>query len=139
MGLFEYLFERRNPGNIGDIERNKHPKEPVSKAVLMIKLILSVAMIYGLFYLTVLQSFHLKNFILFVLILTGYCFISYWYIPRPDVSNMGLFGGLIDHPFKYTDDINRGLLGLYIIMCPGRFIATTMVQTLYVIKRMSKR
>lgn len=27
-----------------------------------------------------------------------YCFLSYWIVPRPDYSNMGLLGGLIDHP-----------------------------------------
>jgi hypothetical protein len=139
MGLFEYLFERKNPGQVGDIQKNNRPIEPVCIVVTIIKLVISIAMIYGAFYITVMQNFNLSNFIIFILILTGYCIVSYRYIPRPDVSNMGLLGGLIDHPFKFTDDINRGLLGLYIILSPGRFIATAMVETFLIIKRICKK
>lgn len=139
MGFFEYLFERRNPGKVGDIQRNYQLIEPASIVVTIIKLIISIAMIYGIFYITVMQSFNLINLLIFALVLTGYCIVSYIYIPRPDTSNMGLFGGLIDHPFKFTDDINRGLFGLYIAMYPGRFIATTMVETFMMVKRFLKK
>lgn len=131
MGLLEYLFERKNPGNVGDIERNKPPVEPTEPAeilLIIIKLIISVALIYGLFYVTVLQNFSVGNTLIFLVILSIYCIVSYNFVPRPDTSNMGLLGGLIDHPFRYTDDANRFLLFLFIILYPGRFIATTLVQ-----------
>ena len=43
------------------------------------------------------------------------------------MDNIGWLGGLMDHPFRYSDDINRGLLGLKLILMPGRLIAESVV------------
>jgi hypothetical protein len=137
MGLFEYLGERKNPGNVGDIEKNREPVEPAGIAMIIVKLIVSIIIIYGAFYFTVLQDFNIGRAIVFALITIVYCIISYHFVPRPDTSNMGLMGGLIDHPFRYSDDANRFLLVLAIVMYPGRFIATTIVQALMLIRRIS--
>lgn len=139
MGLFEYLCERRNPGNVGDIQKNKQPVEPVGFVLIVVKLIISITIISGAFYITVMQDFSIAHTIIFALIALVYCTISYNFVPRPDTSNMGLLGGLIDHPFKFTDDLNRNLLVLFIVMYPGRFISTTIVQTFLLIKRICRR
>lgn len=138
MGIFEYLFERKNPGNVGDIKRNKPPMEQVGIVWIIIKLIISIILIYGAFHIIVLQNFSLARTLVFILIFIGYCLISYNFVPRPDTSNMGLLGGLIDHPFKFTDDFNRSLLALFIVMYPGRFIATSIVQTLMIMKKIAR-
>ena len=70
------------------------------------------------------------------MILFIYCLISYKVIPQSDTSNIGLLGGLIDHPFRYSDDINRFLILLSILLYPGRFIATTLI--LFIILFMKK-
>lgn len=135
MGLLEYLFERKNPGSVGEIQKNRPPSERGDVIWVVLKLMISIAITCGLFYITVLQDFSLGKALIFILIYTVYNIISYRYVPRPDTSNMGLLGGLIDHPFRYTDDLNRSLLFLSILLYPGRFISTTLVQTYRLIRR----
>ncbi|PCJ58161.1 MAG: hypothetical protein COA79_14170 [Planctomycetota bacterium] len=65
------------------------------------------------------------------LILVGlfvYCLAGYFIKPKPDTSDMGYAGGLIDNPFSFSDDVNRGLLTLKIILIPGVFFAITFIQ-----------
>jgi hypothetical protein len=138
MGLFEILFERRNPGNIGNFQKNNKPIRHVSIPILILKLIVSMSVVYELFYMTVLHSFNLINSIVFTLFLLIYCLISYKVIPQPDTSNVGLLGGLIDHPFRYSDDLNRLLILCSILLYPGRFIATTVIETILLFKRRGK-
>lgn len=136
MSLFEFLFERRNPGNVGSIEKNDKPINKVSIPVLIFKIIVSVAIVYGLLYLFVLHNLSFMSVFIFAAVLILYCLISYSFIPKPDTSNIGWLGGLIDHPFRYSDDLNRMLVFFYIILLPGRFIATTVLQTIHIfIKR----
>lgn len=139
MGLLEYLFERKNPGSVGEIQKNQPPLEPRSVIGVVLKLIITIFIIYGLCYITILQNFSFGNALVFFLILIVYCIISYRYVIRPDTSNMGLFGGLIDNPFRYTDDLNRKLMILSVLMYPGRFISTTLVQTFRLIKGIRRK
>jgi hypothetical protein len=135
MGLFEYLFERKNPGNVGNIETNRQPVKKIGIPFLIIKLLISIFIVSGLFYLIVVINFSFSKLIIFIIAFLVYCTISYNYIPRPDTSNMGLLGGLIDHPFRYTDDINRNLVVLSVLMYPGRFITTTIIQTVMLFRK----
>ena len=41
---------------------------------------------------------------------------------RPDYRNVGLVGGLIDHPFRWSDNVNRGLIFAQVVLMPGRFV-----------------
>jgi hypothetical protein len=134
MGILEYIFERKNPGNVGGIQKNTQPIKHVSIPLLITRLFISSFIVYGLFYLTVMNQINLINIMTFIIILLVYCLISYKVIPTPDTSNVGLLGGLIDHPFRYTDDLNRGLMLLFILLYPGRFISTTIIQLLQRIK-----
>ena len=128
MSIFEYLFERKKSGNVGSFEKSKLSIKHVSIPILLLKLFISIFMVYGLFYITVSQSLNFINMMIFLLILFGYCLLSYKFIPRPDKSNMGLLGGIIDHPFRYTDDLNRVLILFLVLMYPGRFITLTALQ-----------
>ena len=139
MGLLEYLFERKNPGSVGEIQRNQPPGEPKSIFVVILKLIISIAISCSVFYITVMQNFSFINVMIFILIFVVYNIISYNYIPRPDTSNIGLLGGLIDNPFRYTDDLNRNLMFLSVFLLPGRFISTTLVQTFKLIRGIRKK
>jgi len=42
--------------------------------------------------------------------------------PQPDYSNTGLFG-FIDHPFRWSDDANRFLVFVRVLLFPGRIAA----------------
>jgi hypothetical protein len=52
-----------------------------------------------------------------------YISVGYFVHPEPDDSNIGLLNGLIDHPFRYSDDINRWLRGFDMLLAPGRMVA----------------
>lgn len=41
---------------------------------------------------------------------------------RPDTTNMGWLGGLVDRPFSWSDDYNRGLFFLNILCFPARLL-----------------
>lgn len=126
MGLFEFFGERYNPGNIGKVEKNKCTTN-CSVGMLIFKSIVSVAILVGVYMLISEGTFQIKRLLAYLGVMFVYCVISYWIIPKPDYSNVGWLGGLIDHPFRYSDDMNRMLFFLMIILYPGRFISTTTV------------
>lgn len=134
MGLLEFLFERKNPGNVGRIHKNNKPTMYMKLPILIIRLIVTVIIVYGLFYITVFNNINLTNIAKFLFFLFIYCFISYKVAVQPDTSNVGWLGGLIDNPFRYTDDLNRMLVVLFVLLYPGRFISTTVIQTVLFIK-----
>lgn len=135
MGILEYIFERKNPGKVGTFQKNEQSSKNISIPLLVFKIFISAFIVYLLFYLTVMNNLNFINTMIFIIILLIYCLISYFVIPKPDTSNVGLLGGLIDHPFRYTDDLNRLLIVLLILMYPGRFISTTIIQIIQLFKR----
>jgi hypothetical protein len=50
-----------------------------------------------------------------------YLFVAFVINPKPDPRNVGWAGGLIDHPLRWSDDQNRMLFGLKVLLLPGRF------------------
>jgi len=125
MGLFEFFGEYLNPGNVGNIEKVDPNQLKKGKGMLIFKSILSVAILIGVYILIFGLKFQFKGFLIYVGIIFVYCLISYWIVPRPDYSNIGWLGGLMDHPFRYSDDLNRMLIFLLVILYPGRLISTT--------------
>ncbi len=47
--------------------------------------------------------------------------------PEPDDDDLGWWGGLVDNPFRYSDNANRLLLLLYLALLPARFVAEALV------------
>ena len=43
------------------------------------------------------------------------------------MDDLGWFGGLLNDPFRYRDNINRQLLFLQIVLLPGRLLAEGMM------------
>ncbi len=125
MGLFEFIGEAMNPGSVGRIQSNKGINKNVNIRTLVLKSIISVGIIVGLYFLIFGRSFHLKGLLIYLGIMIVYCLIGFYIVPKPDYSNIGWLGGLIDHPFRYSDDLNRMLIFLVIVLYPGRLISTT--------------
>lgn len=72
-------------------------------------------------------SFHLKELLFYIGGIALYSSAGYFILPDPDYTNVGWLGGLIDNPFRVSDDLNRMLLFIMILLMPGRLIATTFV------------
>lgn len=56
-----------------------------------------------------------------------YVALSYLIDPKPDLDNVGWLGGMMDNPVRYSDDLNRLLLGVKIVLGPGRFVAESLL------------
>ncbi len=134
MGLIELIGEAMNPGKIGTVDRTKGKKEK-RIGMLIVKSILSIAIVAVLYYLIFGISFHLKEALLFVAVVTVYSAISYLISPKPDYSNMGWLCGAIDNPFKISDDINRTIFWVMILLVPGRLISTTVLSWIDLIRK----
>jgi hypothetical protein len=64
-----------------------------------------------------------------------YLLVAYVVHPHPELANVGWLGGLFDHPFRYSDDVNRLLVFLVVVLWPGRFVAESLVATARLLAR----
>jgi hypothetical protein len=126
MSLLEWLGERRSPGPLGTVESG--PPEPGNwhPGFIVVCGVIAAAMLSGAigWLFSVIDS--RGDFALSVFLVALYCALGYWINPRPDYSNVGLLGGVVDHPFKWSDDYNRWLVFLRILLWPGRFISVSL-------------
>lgn len=131
MSLFEWFGEAYNPGPIGgvsfseDYEIENHG----TKGIILLKLVLALVIIAIGYYLvfTKIWILTLGNFIKTNLLVYIYLALALFITPQPDYSNIGWLGGIFDHPFRYSDDINRFLIFLVILLYPGKFIVRSLV------------
>jgi len=122
MSLFEWLGENFNPGRVGDIDAMGAPL--VVQKIKRIWVILMVVL--GLLFLALafwaIKETSGSNRWALIIGLIIYLVIAFFITPEPDTKNLGLLGGLIDHPFRISDDFNRFLLFFYILLLPGKLI-----------------
>ena len=129
MGLIGWLFERNNPHPIGKINDRQKPKkgEPINWWLLIIGQIF----FWGIVHIASKTSFF-EGGIDWILIKSGffilYLLIGYHLDIQPDYDNIGWLGGIFDHPFRYSDDINRHLIFFKIILSPGYIMAGSFVE-----------
>lgn len=126
MSLLEWLGESYNPGPSGSVELGGGKRPDRSRGAVLVRFVISVAVL-AVVYVLILQRTGIS--IPLVLGLTGgYLLLGYFVHPKPDTSNAGWLGGLVDHPLRYSDDINRFLLSLLVFLLPGRFLAESLVE-----------
>ena len=128
MSLFEVFGEMANPGEVGSIHFGAPQYRYQSKRAVYLKFIVAMIMICGIIY--CLQSFRLDLTMISISIIGSYFFIAYFVHPTPDTSNLGWLGCLIDNPFRFSDDMNRFLLFLKILLWPGLFILSSAIDFL---------
>jgi hypothetical protein len=120
MSLLEWLFER-TPAPVGTIESGPAPSRHWRPGVILFRGLVALALVTGVVtWLALTQRFTVTA--AWLAGISFYCFVGYWIHPRPEMSNVGWLGGAVDHPFRYTDDVNRLLLLLFILLSPGRFV-----------------
>jgi hypothetical protein len=59
----------------------------------------------------------------------AYTAVAYFVRPEANGDNMGWFGGSTNDPTQYSDNINRFLWKLHMVLGPGRFTAETLLDT----------
>ena len=133
MGILEFFGERHNPGPVGglDLQRpDRGGRGGRAQAVVV------AAVLFG-GWLVLLHSLtsSSEGFLVGSGITLAYLIVAYWVHPTPDLSNIGWLGGLVDHPFRYSDDINRFLLFFFAVLWPACFVAAAFMDLLSMIRR----
>ena len=130
MSVTEWLGESYNPGDIGDVEFGASERPPRSRFAVLLRCLVAWSLL-GTVYCLIFASLSrvdTQAIVITLLVTVIYLALGYFVHPRPDTSNLGWLGGFFDHPFRYSDDINRSLFVLRILLWPGRFIAETVVE-----------
>ena len=125
MSFLEFWGERTNPGQVGSVEiRAEHDvcrcRPLVWARFILVMLAIPALWGVGAFYIPLPLWQALTLVVGSTLI---YVALSYSLDPKPDTENLGWAGGLIDDPLRYSDDLNRSLMSLKILLGPGRFVA----------------
>lgn len=108
MSLFEWLGEE--------------DRAPRSNGIVLLCFFITIILVGAIYYFVFKEfQFNLKNLGITTGIIILYCLSGYFIRPEPDTDDMGLLGGMVDNPFSYSDDANRFLMGLKIILAPGYF------------------
>lgn len=129
MSLFEWLGESYNPGPVGTVDMGGRGRPGRSRAGVLVCFALAAGVL-GLWVYLVVGVWQVWNAAGLTAIGFGtllYLFLGYTVHPKPDTSNIGWAGGLFDHPFRYSDDINRTLIFLTVALWPGRFVSESLV------------
>lgn len=141
MSLFEWFSESRNPGPVGKIEVNppdpedgEPPKKWLIYLVIVIGLFLTVIALYWVVNNRPNEGF--GRILIKLGFLVAYVAAGYFIRPVPDTTNLGLWGGLINNPFRISDDYNRYLATMKALLLPGRIIAYSLVMTSWMINRL---
>ncbi|HVK09470.1 MAG TPA: hypothetical protein VM597_11900 [Gemmataceae bacterium] len=132
-GVFEYLGERHNPGAVGDVDCQPPPlvrNRWLSLTGFMVASGILGAWLWLLGHscFTAASDANALAWFLTGFVCTGmYLVLAFVFLPKADMSNLGWLGGMMDHPFRYSDDVNRAILFFRVALFPGRMLANALI------------
>lgn len=137
MSFLEWIGESFDPGPSGSVQLGRARGSRRTNGAVLARLVITLVVIIGAYVLvfTTLASLTPMNIGIMTAIVIAYCLLGFFLRPEPDTSNMGWLGGLIDNPFRYSDDINRFLLFLKIFLVPGCFFAESIADGIQLFRR----
>lgn len=100
-----------------------------SAVVLVLGLLLSAALIAGELYLVrrFWPGLSRRGWFIVLGVTLAYVAIAHVVRIHHDPGDLGLFGGLLDNPFSLSDDVNRLMLFLQVLLLPGRLVAESVL------------
>jgi hypothetical protein len=116
-----WFDDNTGPGPIGSVSTDAPTPSNFPRPVILILGIVSLAAVAVAVYFLV-QTAHPWQWCAALVV---YLAASYWIDPQPDYSNVGWLHGLANNPFRISDDINRGLRTLKLLLLPGRFVTAS--------------
>jgi hypothetical protein len=128
-GFWEFWGERVNPGKVGRVEFGSAHEACCCRPLIWARLIfviIGLPVLWGL----AASLIPLPLWKSLAVVIGGtlaYVAVSYLVNPEPDFDNIGWLGGMVDDPTRYSDDLNRTLIWLQIVLGPGRFIAESVL------------
>lgn len=129
MSWLEWFGESVSPGSMGSTECGGRDRDERPRWQTMIYFFVAAAVLLGWGYLLC-QAFEPLTLSAIVFSALGtllYLVFGYFVHIKPDSENIGWCGGLIDNPFRISDDINRFGLVLHVLLWPGRFVSEAVV------------
>ena len=120
LSIFEWIAEKFNPGPVGTVNHANDDDswQPRSKLLVWFLTLIGLG-IFGFFIWCIIDSGHLWQG---TLILVAYLFIAFMLSPKPEHQNMGWLGGVLDNPFRISDDFNRFLFFFALFLLPGKIV-----------------
>jgi hypothetical protein len=127
-GPSEDMFYEHD-GPIGDLEAVGPERFDQPRWAVLVEFTLAMAALVGECYLLGKYASPLDapKLVLAASLTLVYLIIAFFIAPRPNFRNLGWLGGWVDNPFQYSDNLNRGLLWLKLVLLPGRLIAGAFV------------
>lgn len=124
MSLFEWFSESYNPGPVGRIRTRRQGEErkPPKRIWIVLIAMAGQALFWFIIYLIAGQN-NWSAVAIGLCVLIVYIILSFFLEPEPNYENFGWLGGFVDNPFRISDDFNRFLAFLYIILLPGKCMA----------------
>src|SRR5262245_52941912 len=129
MSFLEFWGEQVDPGATGTVEFGTDHEACRWKPLVIARFVFTLILLPGLWWLA-LPVMPLPGWQGACLLVGGtliYVALGYLVRPEPDLENIGIAGGLIDHPGRYSDDINRSLMSFQALLGPGRFVAESLI------------
>ncbi|MFI4875933.1 MAG: hypothetical protein ACIALR_11365 [Blastopirellula sp. JB062] len=134
MWVFDTLlesFDGRRHVRSGRIEVNTQYSPQRNPVLVTLKVIASLLLLaggaYGLLQIEQLPKSGLSRFAIVAGVELIYVAIAFFIVPRPNDDDVGFLGGLINDPFRYSDNYNRSLRSWYLLLGPGRFISASLL------------
>lgn len=127
MNLFDILEEQLEPGPVGDFETGPPPHVPRPRRRVIVRGIVGLAMVAAPLVLAWLATpFSVGTVAWVALGLELYLALAYYVRPRPADFNRG-WSSVFEKPFRVTDDLNWMLWFMSVVLRPGRFASTAIV------------
>jgi len=136
MSLLEWMGEAYSPGPIGGFAKGPRGTKQPSRVVVIICAVISLALLGLEVFLvhSIAPELEIDGWLVVAGITLVYLIAGYFIHPKPDTSNLGWAGGLIDNPFRISDDLNRTLLFLKILLFPGRFVSESIARMVRLVR-----
>jgi hypothetical protein len=141
MSIFKPFNERRDPGPVGKINVNppeQNEGDPPKKWLIFLVVVLGLFLITVALYWVVNSRPHqgIGGVLINLCFLAAYLLTAHFIRPVPDNTNMGLLGGLVDNPFRFSDNYNRYLAMLKGILFPGRIMTYSLIMTSWLLNKL---
>lgn len=148
MSVIEWLLEPANPGPVGKLginspepdEDDKPPRKWLIWFAVVIGLLLVGVALYWVFQDLFYEE--AKSITLKLVNLALYILVGHFVTAKPNYTNVGWLGGVVDNPFRISDDYNRWLVFIEVILLPGKLMAYSLVMSwllgLHLYKKLNK-
>jgi hypothetical protein len=132
MSFIEWFLEPANPGPVGKLGINSpepDDEKPPRKWLIWLAVITGLLLLGIALYWVFQDLFdeEAKSILLKLGNLALYILVGHSVTAKPDYTNIGWLGGVIDNPFRISDDYNRWLVLIEVILLPGKLMAYSLV------------